>query len=799
MKILIIVVTFLISVLGIGILSKLSNYGFSKDISNSLEVIYSSIAEKGQSIIGKNLGRDTKHKLNDVNVFFDSFLDVKSLPSPSEIVIGYWELPERILICKNINGKYYLMQTDSQRSYYVPRGLNLLNIPETKITHKPDFKIESEDSGIGGLLKPSNFPEETFLGMGFIINDQEEYVKAINEVKQEPEVFKQEIAGLKSLDLTESEKKTIPKNSFDWSKFESLTIPKGHNMILGYGSPIYKTGLKKNKLPYFDSGWTHAINIETLPMKHWAVKKNGNWESKNNYYFQQYAHLIYKAAEQNYSKWDKNKWGDINGLWNGKDYGYDYSRITDEGAKALGRTIGANLSVALNNETGLWNVKTRNNYLIMDEEMYVHYPNYRSFMGKVAEGITETNPELNVMLYGPATSYFIHANNWTETIPDSKIEQQLKNGDFSFNNDGFLKSKTIFDLSMGYYKVPGIESNSKYKKVDGKYLIKNGKRVYATNNFYESYFGQKVEILGEPHEWLKYSLTLKNPEKRDDTKGIYKDLFGKQYFDESGKVKAQFQALYRSSGRPKSEWLPESELAVRQEYKFVNGVLMKMLIMNRVEFGDYNINIYRDRNLKFGVVRRWRTEPFTDYGNHIERREIGPELVFWDVAFSIVAGVTTLEAWEDGLYLNQLPASGKVLYGENDNYGRYEAATRAMQKVFKPFENLPVEKTKYLHFYMPFKGEKNAEAIVVARYNSGKMVLAARNPTLDPDEKQLLTLTLKGQKYEIGLRGNKTRLVELNVQNNLEAHEAILEQTNIYGQKIRTNGLSTWEIKSKYK
>ncbi len=95
-----------------------------------------------------------------------------------EYIVGFWDLPNRILVSKLINGKYYLMQRDNLLSYYVARGKNILNDNRSKISANEAIlkNIVSENSGIGGLDKPNNFPETDFLAMGYYRNENGEYI-----------------------------------------------------------------------------------------------------------------------------------------------------------------------------------------------------------------------------------------------------------------------------------------------------------------------------------------------------------------------------------------------------------------------------------------------------------------------------------------------------------------------------------------------------------------------------------------------------------------------------------------------
>lgn len=92
------------------------------------------------------------------------------LPLPmDEVVLGYWEVPERVLVAKLIDGTYWLMQTDRANTYYVTRGKNLLKGSKTVVTNTiAESLIASGESGIGGLLMPDNFPEEKWKQKGYV-------------------------------------------------------------------------------------------------------------------------------------------------------------------------------------------------------------------------------------------------------------------------------------------------------------------------------------------------------------------------------------------------------------------------------------------------------------------------------------------------------------------------------------------------------------------------------------------------------------------------------------------------------
>ncbi len=107
------------------------------------------------------------------------------LNKQEEIQLGYWDVPERILVAKLLGGQYYLLQTNKERSYYVPRGIDLLQDKRTKKNESIPNNIVSLKSELGGLYPPANFPEAEIIRLGYYKNEQSEYIpKAINPTIQ---------------------------------------------------------------------------------------------------------------------------------------------------------------------------------------------------------------------------------------------------------------------------------------------------------------------------------------------------------------------------------------------------------------------------------------------------------------------------------------------------------------------------------------------------------------------------------------------------------------------------------------
>lgn len=111
------------------------------------------------------------------------------VPILEEISLGYWEVSDRVLVAKLLDGKYHLMQTNPTRSYYVPRGKNLLSDGRTKLNSESPLtpsggiiaSIVSGNSDIGGLATPSTFKDAVMTAKGFVKNSGGEWVISSNQ------------------------------------------------------------------------------------------------------------------------------------------------------------------------------------------------------------------------------------------------------------------------------------------------------------------------------------------------------------------------------------------------------------------------------------------------------------------------------------------------------------------------------------------------------------------------------------------------------------------------------------------
>lgn len=101
-------------------------------------------------------------------------------PVQKETVAGYWSDKDKILVAYSLSGGLWLMQRDPSGTYYVSRGKNLLSDPSSYSNGKITVsQLSGENTDLGGLYKPSSFPEDEFLKeTGRVKNSSGEYVKS---------------------------------------------------------------------------------------------------------------------------------------------------------------------------------------------------------------------------------------------------------------------------------------------------------------------------------------------------------------------------------------------------------------------------------------------------------------------------------------------------------------------------------------------------------------------------------------------------------------------------------------------
>jgi hypothetical protein len=729
-----------------------------------------------------------------------------------EIHLGYWENSDRILVAKLLGGKYHLLQTNQAHTYYVPRGKNLLNNPRTKINSDiftgdivPD--IVSTDSELGGLFPPATFKESLLTDIGYIKNSQGEYTKKITTTQSQTSG---NITIPNSLKLSPEETK---KNWVSWENFigREVSLPKGHDAILGFGSPIFSDDpiTKDGSLLYLKLGYTHVANVTAFP------KHLNRYKEENIFVFTHPSQLIQYSAlglmqniknggygefyPSGYS--NGGRFGDLERLAFPND-GTDYRGITYEGSVELGKYMYYSRAWGLDPATGNlekreYSIPQRKSWLMLDEEQI---PNSLGGIGKmiflagINSGIKLAAPDVKPVWYAVPMTFFFHTNQNPENISDNSIQEELLNGSLTFNHIGFKEKGFWFDSGI-YVKVPTITSHDKYvKDANGKFIIQNGKRVWNKENFTETIYGEETKFLGEPEDGIKYWL-----HRKSDNAG----LIGSQYWDgipNNPRPKQEYLSQgYESWGKPNpSTWKPETQLNTEFYYGFANAIMLNLIAGSRVEYNNTDISKFRnDAKVLNYVELRLKTEEFTAGGNSTKTRQIGSGILTFCQLYSYLSGVRAVSLWENGKdYGYDLPKRGTQLYPSDnayqlplENWSGLTHRTDALIKMCEDLKGSNPENWTYVHFTYPVVVQNREGVISSGIYTGNKFVFVMINPTLNFDETQEVTLKIKDKDYKIELNGNGSpHYGVIDLHTGLTNNDFSLSYSTIYGKEIVVSG-----------
>ncbi len=725
-----------------------------------------------------------------VNHFQDSVVQDKS-----EVILGFWDIPDRILVARKFKSGYFLVQRDPAATYMVSRGINLLKDPRTVIQNK-NFKlsrIKSGNSDLGGLYPPSNFPSREMAALGYRQNDQGEWIK---ETAAKETQVATGINGVLKYELPKG------NNTTNWEQFPDLKVPEGITHVGGYGFPLYKNEkLQDGKLNLLAKGFTNLVNLNALPRK--------TWEGKNGYYFNQLYYLL-KVAARNMVKEGKtgSKYGNVAAIaaLENDNTRIPYYDITVEGAKELGRHIYYTNCCGNSIDDQRYNIPQNESVIMLDEESMTPYDwpggDSYAFMGYLNQGMMEAaGPGYRIFWYAqPAQKWsFANALRGVSHLTERDIEGAFTDRNILMNTPGWKSSTWYVDASGAYSKVPFLSNADIYEKVNGKIVIdRNGRRKFRNDDFNLKVYNKTLPVLATPHESIRYA--LQNSKTGEQ-------LFGRQYVDIGKDGSAAIRREYARRGfnwhenglaRPYPQyWEPETKMWVEGIYRRADGIMADLLMLARLEKGRWDIS---KANVKYKLYgeHRPQTEPWTFGGNSVEVREVGEGQIFYDTFMLLLSGGQALSSWDDGFFRNELPEKGQGLYDKDDYWGRYHSKLAAVQTVLKPLEGSRSTDWTYVHFYYPFWGQKNSEVISSGICFKGKLYVFFLNPTLENGEKQELTLTAGSKTHRVELTGHEVYYKVLDVPDGLDPKDFKLDYTTIYGRKVKVNGRVTHKIAEHY-
>jgi len=731
-----------------------------------------------------------KHGFSPVNHFEESVIQDKN-----EVILGFWDSPERILVARKFKKGYFLVQRDPAATYMVPRGKNLLNDPRTVIQNKSFSltQLKSDNSDLGGLFAPANFPSAEMPALGYRQNEQGEWIKG-QAVKETTVTVG--INGVMHYELPKG------NNMTNWEQFPDLSVPQGITHVGGYGFPLYKNEkLKNGKINLLSKGFTNLVNLNALPRT--------VWEGKNSYYFNQLYYLL-KVAARNMVKEGKTggKYGDIAAIarLENDNTNIPYHSVTIEGAKELGRHLFITACCGNSIDDQRYNIPQNESVIMLDEESMTQYSwpggDSYAFLGYLNQGMMEAaGPRYRIFWYAqPVQKWsFAHALRGVSHLTERDIEGAFNEQNILMNTAGWKSSSWYVDASGAYSKVPFLSQADIYEKVNGKFVTdKTGKRKFRNENFNLKIYNRNTPVLATPHENIRYAL---NNSKTGE------QLFGRQYVDLSKDGSATIKKEYARKGFNWNEngisrpypwyWEPETGMWVEGIYRRADGIMADLLMLARLEKGKWDIS---KANVKYKLYgeHRPQTEPWTFGGNSVDVREVGESQIFYDTFMLLLSGGQALSSWDDGFFRTELPEKGQPLYGKDDYWGRYHSRLAAVQTVLKPLEGSKSTDWTYVHFYYPFWGQKNSEVISSGIYFKGKLYVFFLNPTLENKETQELTLRAGNKTHRITLTGHEVYYKVLDVPTGQNPLDFKLDYTTIYGRKVKVNGRVTHKISEHY-
>jgi hypothetical protein len=602
---------------------------------------------------------------------------------------------------------------------------------------------------------------------------------------------------------------TLPerRNTVNFEQFPHVQIPRGFDFVLGFGAPFYKDFKTSSdgKLELLHQGVSGLHLANSYP--------RSSFSPENQYSFEMTFGILKEAARSilRSNDWDINIHGNIRIIAESpldtKDVPYE--QLTPAGAILLGRHAFYVRSHGNSADDASYNIAKHSSIYMMDEESmsergWQHGSLY-DLCGYINQGMMEAAEQmsgkagsLRVEWYAKPISYFAHQHLELDNadLKDviARAEKDLNAGVVAMGHPAWKAKPFYNDISMGYFKVPGIDNRYTLYQKDaaGNFILKDGKRIYRDDEFSVEHFGMETPILKEPADWIKYRVLDQNNVQH----------FGREYVEihPDGSATAKPGYTLHPAAREKSyTWSPETRLYIDGIYRKADGIMWHILKLRHNDKGDFDISRFDPTAKQLpSLVIRPRTEPWTYGGNSIEVREIGEDLLKFEVLFTMLSGARMISTWDDGYPVKDLPMQGKQMYGEDRNWSHYIPLLASYQSIFKNLEGIAPEEWRYIHFYLPFVGRMQQQVISSGIYADNKLLIVLFNPSLENNEKQTLKLKAGDKIFGIVLNGRELKYLKIDVPAGLEPSDFLLHQTNIYGQEITVSGVVTTDFKGHF-
>ncbi len=702
-----------------------------------------------------------------------------------EIILGTWnQIPDNVLIAVPIEGSYHLIQRSTSGSYFVPRGRNMLESPSVTITN-PGFDLDliaSDESDIGGLMPPDNFPAAAFAALGFEYDSGSGEWHRINnggddpgggdedgddnENPGNPSDWSGTAGAIEKIDLSvaaETQNDTLNLGEFratyDYSKFIAS---------FGFGSPYYR-GEANAPIEPIAAGWSHVNSAQTYPD---SILPGKNVASFQFFHYYEGGNLFTSARAI------LPEYPSAQAIL---DQNWDAASGDDTMLEALSHHMVGFWMVA---DAAAENSYRWGDYSMVDEEQISSHSKL-VFALKLLAYTSNLQPDKILVYYGyPVLSLFWGGSHWQDRASETDLAR-WKNEPLFFVPE-IRNSRLYFDGNSGYVKSPLPIAETLYQKDgNGNYLLNNGKRQLRTDVFSETLFGIRNTWLDAPNDLLPNDQRSAQPYTHD--------------------VKWAVTSPY---------------------YMLTKWQLVQIANMNMNGHG-YDITRYRDLPNKPISIQSLLTEPWTYGGNQRYRRWISEEQIKFILMAPLMMGFAGVELWEGGWLAERffnpdypgrswganiaLGYKGSPQYphwsyegspqyttpgfDENtlmsENFSRFKWATKAVSEMRKVYSHYTKDETlRFLHFTRHGTAVADREIILMGLYQGANMHLLAWYPYHDPQDNTEVKIRVRGQEYRFTVEGRKVGLYHLAIAGNPEPHEITAEYTTIDGDhKIITADL----------
>ncbi len=680
-------------------------------------------------------------------------------PAYEEVVIGYWEIPDRVLVAVLIDEQYYLVQRNTDGSYFVPRGRNMLFSSGVTITNTgfPLNQIVSDETGIGGLMPPENFPATAFAALGFVYDiGSGEW----HPVEENPD----EELAIQKVDLTvaaETQNDTLNLNEFratyDYSKFIAN---------FGFGSPYYR-GEANASIEPIAAGWSHVNSAQTYPE---SILPGQNVASFQFFHYYEGGNL-FTSARAILSEYP--------GAQAVLDQNWDVAASDDAMLEALSHHMVGFWMVA---DAAAENSYRWGSYSMVDEEEISSYSKL-VFALKLLAHTSNRQPDKILVYYGyPVLSLFWGGSHWQNRASETDLNN-WKNEPLFFVPE-IRNSRLYFDGNSGYVKSPLPISETLYQKDgNGNYLLINGKRQFRTDVFSETLFGIQNTWLDVPNDLLPNDQRSGQPYTHD----VKWAVTNPYYMLTKWQLVQIANMNMNGHGYDITRYrdLPNKPIAIQslltepwtyggnQRYRrWISEEQIKFILMAPLMMGFAGVELWEGG---------WLAERF--YNPDYPGRSWGANLPL------VYKGTPQYPHWSyEGSPQFTVPG-----FDENtpmsENFSRFKWATKAVSEMRKVYSYYTKDETlRFLHFTRHGTAVADREMILMGLYQGTNMHILAWYPYHDPEDTTEVTITVNGETYPLTVEGRKVGLYHLTISGNPAPHEITAEYMTIDGTPTMVTG-----------